>query len=93
MALQASCLTACLTLYVAGYQVAPAELEAIIGSMKSVKDVVVIPVLNDEAGELPRYCTPYRSTPPSYPPSTCPHLLGVSRDLYICAEGLCGQAR
>lgn len=37
-----------------GLQVAPAELEALIGSMKSVKDCVVIPVLDDEAGELPR---------------------------------------
>lgn len=37
-----------------GFQVAPAELEALIGSMPQVKDVVVIPVLDDEAGELPR---------------------------------------
>lgn len=37
-----------------GLQVAPAELEALVGSMKSVKDVVVIPVLDDIAGELPR---------------------------------------
>ena len=37
-----------------GLQVAPAELEAIVGSMKAVKDCVVIPVLDDEAGELPR---------------------------------------
>ena len=37
-----------------GLQVAPAELEALIGSMKSVKDCVVIPVLDEEAGELPR---------------------------------------
>ena len=37
-----------------GLQVAPAELEALIGSMKAVKDVVVIPVLDEVAGELPR---------------------------------------
>ena len=33
---------------------APAELEALIGSMPQVKDVVVIPALDDEAGEIPR---------------------------------------
>lgn len=32
----------------------PAELEALILTMPQVKDVVVIPVLDDEAGELPR---------------------------------------
>ena len=37
-----------------GFQVPPAELEAVIASMSSVKDVVVIPVLDDEAGEIPR---------------------------------------
>lgn len=37
-----------------GFQVAPAELEALIGSMPQVKDVVVIPVLDDDAGEIPR---------------------------------------
>lgn len=37
-----------------GFQVAPAELEALIASMPEVKDCVVIPVLDDEAGEIPR---------------------------------------
>lgn len=37
-----------------GYQVAPAELEALINSMPGVKDCVVIPVPCEEAGELPR---------------------------------------
>jgi acyl-CoA synthetase (AMP-forming)/AMP-acid ligase II len=37
-----------------GFQVPPAELEAIILTMPQVKDVVVIPVLDDEAGEVPR---------------------------------------
>lgn len=37
-----------------GFQVAPAELEALIGSMPEVKDVVVIPALDDSAGEVPR---------------------------------------
>lgn len=35
-------------------QVAPAELEALINSLPSVKDVVVIPVLDEAAGEIPR---------------------------------------
>lgn len=33
---------------------APAELEALINSLPTVKDVVVIPVLDEEAGEIPR---------------------------------------
>ena len=37
-----------------GFQVPPAELEARILSMPSVKDCVVIPVIDEEAGELPR---------------------------------------
>eukprot|EP00595_Chromulina_sp_UTEXLB2642_P003473 CAMPEP_0196763306 /NCGR_PEP_ID=MMETSP1095-20130614/3812_1 /TAXON_ID=96789 ORGANISM="Chromulina nebulosa, Strain UTEXLB2642" /NCGR_SAMPLE_ID=MMETSP1095 /ASSEMBLY_ACC=CAM_ASM_000446 /LENGTH=222 /DNA_ID=CAMNT_0042116199 /DNA_START=1024 /DNA_END=1692 /DNA_ORIENTATION=+ len=37
-----------------GYQVPPAELEALIIALPEVKDVIVIPVLDDEAGELPR---------------------------------------
>ena len=37
-----------------GFQVPPAELESIILGIPSVKDCVVIPVLDDEAGELPR---------------------------------------
>lgn len=37
-----------------GFQVPPAELEAIILSMNEIKDVIVIPVLDDEAGEVPR---------------------------------------
>jgi acyl-CoA synthetase (AMP-forming)/AMP-acid ligase II len=37
-----------------GFQVPPAELEALIDSMDEVKDCVVIPVPDDEAGEVPR---------------------------------------
>eukprot|EP01041_Mallomonas_annulata_P004676 gene4676-9269_t len=37
-----------------GLQVPPAELEAIIASIPDVIDVVVIPVLDEEAGEIPR---------------------------------------
>ena len=37
-----------------GFQVAPAELEAIINSMEDVKDCVVIPALDEKAGEVPR---------------------------------------
>lgn len=37
-----------------GLQVPPAELEAVILSMKDVKDAIVIPVPDAEAGELPR---------------------------------------
>lgn len=37
-----------------GFQVPPAELESIILGMSSVKDCVVIPILDEEAGELPR---------------------------------------
>lgn len=37
-----------------GYQVPPAELEAIILSMPQVSDVIVIPVADEEAGEIPR---------------------------------------
>lgn len=37
-----------------GFQVAPAELEALLLTMPEVGDCVVIPVLDDEAGEIPR---------------------------------------
>ena len=37
-----------------GFQVAPAELEGILGAMSCVTDCIVIPVLSDEAGEIPR---------------------------------------
>ena len=37
-----------------GFQVAPAELEDVLSSHDDVMDAVVIPVLDDEAGELPR---------------------------------------
>ena len=37
-----------------GFQVPPAELEALLLSMPQIKDCVVIPVLDEEAGELPR---------------------------------------
>ena len=37
-----------------GFQVAPAELEALLLTMPQVKDAIVIPVPDDEAGEVPR---------------------------------------
>ena len=37
-----------------GFQVPPAELEAVIMTMESVTDAIVIPVLDEEAGEVPR---------------------------------------
>jgi 4-coumarate--CoA ligase len=37
-----------------GYQVPPAELEALICTMEGIADCVVIPVEDEEAGELPR---------------------------------------
>lgn len=37
-----------------GFQVPPVELEAILNSMKEVKDSIVIPVNDEEAGEIPR---------------------------------------
>lgn len=37
-----------------GFQVPPAELEAILLSMKEIKDAIVIPVPDDECGEIPR---------------------------------------
>ena len=37
-----------------GFQVAPAELEGILGTHENILDAIVIPVLNDEAGEIPR---------------------------------------
>ena len=36
------------------FQVAPAELEATIGAMDTVEDCLVIPVPDEEAGEIPR---------------------------------------
>ena len=37
-----------------GFQVAPAELEGIIGAREEVNDVLVIPVPDEEAGEVPK---------------------------------------
>jgi acyl-CoA synthetase (AMP-forming)/AMP-acid ligase II len=37
-----------------GFQVPPAELEAVLLSMQGVKDAVVIPVPDEEGGEVPR---------------------------------------
>ena len=37
-----------------GFQVPPADLEALIATMPQVKDVIVIPVPDEEAGEVPR---------------------------------------
>ena len=37
-----------------GFQVAPAELEGLIGAMEEIQDVLVIPVPDEEAGEIPR---------------------------------------
>ncbi|XP_031477354.1 4-coumarate--CoA ligase-like 1 [Nymphaea colorata] len=39
-----------------GFQVAPAELEAILLSHPSVEDVAVIPLPDEEAGEVPAAC-------------------------------------
>ena len=39
-----------------GFQVAPAELEDILLSHPSIADVAVIPVPDEEAGELPKAC-------------------------------------
>ncbi|CAN6487368.1 unnamed protein product [Victoria cruziana] len=39
-----------------GFQVAPAELEAILLSHPSVQDVAVIPLPDEEAGEIPAAC-------------------------------------
>jgi acyl-CoA synthetase (AMP-forming)/AMP-acid ligase II len=47
-----------------GFQVPPAELEAIIASMEYVKDVIVIPVEDAEAGEIPRAYVVKKETAP-----------------------------
>lgn len=39
---------------VRGYQVAPAELEALLLTHPSIRDAAVIPVQDEECGELPR---------------------------------------
>ncbi|KAH9618258.1 hypothetical protein KSS87_015546 [Heliosperma pusillum] len=39
-----------------GFQVAPAELEAILLSHPSIEDVAVIPLPDEEAGEIPAAC-------------------------------------
>ena len=48
-----------------GFQVPPAELEALILTMPQVKDVVVIPVLDDAAGEVPRAYVVKQDSAPS----------------------------
>lgn len=54
-----------------GFQVPPAELEAIIASMTDVKDVIVIPVPDDEAGEVPRaYVVKKENAPASFTEET-----------------------
>jgi 4-coumarate--CoA ligase len=37
-----------------GFQVPPAELEAVLITMKEIKDAIVIPVPDEEGGEVPR---------------------------------------
>jgi acyl-coenzyme A synthetase/AMP-(fatty) acid ligase len=37
-----------------GFQVAPAELESLINSHPAVYECIVIPVLREDAGEIPR---------------------------------------
>lgn len=50
-----------------GFQVPPAELEALLLSHDHIKDCVVIPVLDDEAGELPRaYVVKQDNVPDSF---------------------------
>jgi len=39
---------------VRGYQVAPAELEALLLTHPNIRDAAVIPIQDDECGELPR---------------------------------------
>jgi len=41
---------------VKGYQVAPAELEALLLEHPQIADAAVIPVTDDEAGEVPKAC-------------------------------------
>jgi len=43
-----------------GYQVAPAELEALLLTHPAVADVAVIPSPDDEAGEVPKACVVLR---------------------------------
>jgi acyl-CoA synthetase (AMP-forming)/AMP-acid ligase II len=50
---------------VKGFQVAPAELEAILRSHPAVADAAVIPVPDERAGELPKaYVVPARQVTP-----------------------------
>jgi acyl-CoA synthetase (AMP-forming)/AMP-acid ligase II len=47
-----------------GFQISPAELEAVIVSMEQVQDAIVIPVPDEIAGELPRaYVVPIVKQP------------------------------
>jgi 4-coumarate--CoA ligase len=51
---------------VRGYQVAPAELEALLLTHPSIRDAAVIPVQDDECGELPRaYVVLKKDSPPT----------------------------
>ena len=47
---------------VKGYQVAPAELEALLLEHPQIADVAVIPVADDEAGEVPKSYVVARGT-------------------------------
>jgi acyl-CoA synthetase (AMP-forming)/AMP-acid ligase II len=50
-----------------GFQVPPAELEALILTMPEVKDAIVIPVPDEEAGEVPRaYVVKREAAPESF---------------------------
>jgi acyl-CoA synthetase (AMP-forming)/AMP-acid ligase II len=48
-----------------GFQVPPAELEALILTMPDVKDAIVIPVSDEEAGEVPRAYVVKKDTAPN----------------------------
>ena len=45
---------------VKGYQVAPAELESLLLEHPQIADAAVIPVADDEAGEVPKACAVVR---------------------------------
>lgn len=49
-----------------GFQVAPAELEALLQSHEHLQDAIVIPVADDAAGELPRAYVVKKATAPNH---------------------------
>ena len=59
-----------------GFQVAPAELEALILTMPQVMDVVVIPVQDEESGEIPRAYVVKRPNVELTEQMVCDHVAG-----------------